>query len=262
MRAFITTAAGRSTRFNQGCGEPVLKCLYRTGETDECILHRLLRQAVGAGCDRLIVVGGYFYEALREAVDRFAADSGRRVELVFNPRWSDSGSMYSLYYGVEAAVGASEVLFCEGDIITDDESFRRLAAADGDAFAIALEPIFADRAVVAYQGSDDRLHYLYSTGHGAITFPGSVKAVFHSAQGWKIGDGETFARMNARLTEEERVGTNLVLLERYLTRVPVGALTPVVMRRWINCNTRADFARFEGQKALFDGGNCHETGLS
>lgn len=249
MRAFITTVAGQSTRFNQGCADPVLKCLYHTEKTPECILFRLLRQAAGAGFDRLIVVGGYRYQDLQCAVEGY---HGPSVELVYNPRWQDSGSMYSLYYGVLAAAKATEILFCEGDIIMDSDSFRQLAAAQKDSFAIAREPIFADRSVAAYQGSDDRLHYLYDTQHGSLTFPPDVKAVFHSAQAWKIRGTEAFSRMNTQLTEEERRGTNLVLLERYFSQFPLGGLDCTVMERWINCNTREDFERFEREKEQFD----------
>lgn len=249
MRAFITTVAGQSTRFNQGCADPVLKCLYHTEKTPECILYRLLRQAASAGLDRLIVVGGYRYRDLQCAVEK---NSSLSVELVYNPRWQDSGSMYSLYYGVLAAEGAAEVLFCEGDIITDSESFRRLASAQKDSFAIARDPVLADRSVAAYQGSDDRLHYLYDTQHGSLTFPPSIKAVFHSAQAWKIQDTETFMRLNGQLAEAERRGTNLILIERYFKEFPMDKLEPVVMEHWINCNTREDFARYESQKELFD----------
>lgn len=250
MRAFITTVAGQSTRFNQGCADPVLKCLYHTEKTPECILSRLLRQAAEAGFDRLIIVGGYRYQDLQRTVEEYHNPS---IELVYNPRWQDSGSMYSLYYGVLAAEGAAEVLFCEGDIITDSESFRRLASAQKDSFAIARDPILADRSVAAYQGSDDRLHYLYDTQHGSLTFPPNIKAVFHSAQAWKIRDTEAFARMNTQLTEEERRGTNLVLLERYFSQFLPGCLDGTVMERWINCNTREDFERFERKKEQFDG---------
>ena len=249
MRAFITTAAGQSTRFNQGCADPVLKCLYHTEKTPECILFRLLRQAVEAGFDRLIVVGGYRYQDLQHAVEEYHNPS---IKLVYNPRWQDCGSMFSLYYGVLAAEGATELLFCEGDIITDRDSFRQLASAQKDSFAIAREPIFADRSVAAYQGSDDRLHYLFDANHGALTFPPNVKAVFHSAQAWKIDDGEAFIRLNAQLTETERRGTNLVLIERYFQRHAFRELRPVTLEHWINCNTREDFARYERQKDLFD----------
>lgn len=250
MRAFVTTVAGQSTRFNQGCADPVLKCLYHTKKTPECILYRLLRQASEAGFDHLIVVGGYRYRDLQCAVEKNRSPS---VELVYNPRWQDSGSMYSLYYGVRAVAEASEILFCEGDIITDSDSFRQLASAQKDSFAVAREPIFADRSVSAYQGSDDRLHYLYDTRHGSLTFPPNIKAVFHSAQAWKIRDTGAFTRMNTQLTEEERRGTNLVLLERYFSRFPLDGLDCTVMERWINCNAREDFERFEREKEQFDG---------
>lgn len=168
--------------------------------------------------------------------------------------------MFSLYYGVLAAEGATELLFCEGDIITDRDSFRQLASAQKDSFAIAREPIFADRSVAAYQGSDDRLHYLFDANHGALTFPPNVKAVFHSAQAWKIDDGEAFIRLNAQLTETERRGTNLVLIERYFRRQPMEKLNPITLEHWINCNTREDFARYESQKILFD--RAHESDRS
>ncbi len=257
MKVFITTVAGMSTRFNQGHTDPVLKCLYHTEKTSECILFRLLRQAGNAGFDRLIVVGGYRYQDLQCAAGEY---KGHGVELVYNPRWQDSGSMYSLYYGVQAAGGASEILFCEGDIITDNESFQRLASARKDSFAIAREPVFADRSVAAYQGLDDRLHYLYDTQHGSLTFPPDIKAVFHSAQAWKIQDAASFIYLNEQLTESERQGTNLVLLERYFQRHPMEELDPVLMGHWINCNTREDFASYERHKALFD--HIHESDRS
>lgn len=249
MRVFITTVAGQSTRFNQGYTDPVLKCLYRTEKTPECILRRLLRQACGAGFDRLIVVGGYRYQDLQYEVE---GNHGPSVELVYNPRWRDSGAMYSLYYGVLAAEGATEILFCEGDIITDSGSFRQLASAQKDSFSIARDPVFADRSVAAYQGWDDRLYYLFDTDHGALTFPARIKAIFHSAQAWKIQDAEAFMRLNGQLTETERRGTNLVLIERYFQRHAFRELRPVTLEHWINCNTREDFARYERQKDLFD----------
>lgn len=257
MRSFITTVAGQSTRFNQGHTDPVLKCLYHTEKTPECTLHRLLRQAGSVGFDHLIVVGGYRYQELQCAMEDYG---GPPVELVYNPRWQDSGSMYSLYYGALAAKGATEILFCEGDVITDSESFRRLASAQGDSFSIARDPIFADRSVAAYQGSDDRLHYLFDTNHGALTFPPNIKAIFHSAQAWKIGHGETFIHMNEQLTETERRGTNLVLIGRYFQRQPMEKLNLITIEHWINCNTREDFARYERQKVLFD--RAHESGRS
>ena len=197
----------------------------------------------------MIVVGGYRYQDLQRAIGEY---KGRSVELVYNPRWQDSGSMYSLYYGALASAGASEILFCEGDIITDNESFRQLAAARKDSFAIAREPVFADRSVAAYQGWDDRLYYLFDTDHGALTFPARIKAIFHSAQAWKIQDAEAFMRLNGQLTETERRGTNLVLIERYFQRHAFRELRPVTLEHWINCNTREDFARYERQKDLFD----------
>lgn len=249
MRTFITTVAGQSSRFNRSCAEPVLKCLYHTEKTPECMLYRLLRQAGSAGFDRLIVVGGYRYQDLQRAIEAYQCPG---VELIYNPRWQDSGSMYSLYYGVLAAAGAAEILFCEGDIITDSGSFEKLASMGRDSFSIAREPIFADRSVVAYQGPEDRLHYLFDANHGMLSFPDRVKAVFHSAQAWNIQDAGAFMRLNGQLTQTERQGTNLVLIERYFKEFPMNELGAVTMDPWINCNTREDFARFERQRAIFD----------
>lgn len=251
MRAFITTVAGQSSRFNPGSSEPVLKCLYHTDRVSECILYRLIRQAVNEGFDRLIVVGGYRYQDLQYAVDQYSEQNQRSIELVFNPRWQDAGSMYSLYYGVQAAAGAAEIVFCEGDIIVDDKSFQQICSANRDSFAVSFAPIYADRSVVGYQGVDDRLHYLYDTLHGQLTFPTSVKAIFNSAQAWKITDVETFRRLNTNLSETERCGTNLVLLEKYFARFPLEQASLVPFCRWINCNTREDFLRYEENKTLF-----------
>jgi len=253
MRTFITTVAGQSSRFNQCGGNSVLKCLYHTPETRECILYRLLRQATGAGFEHLVVVGGYRYQDLKDAVAHYTARNGQsNVELIYNSHWYDSGSMYSLYYGVQAAAGSGEILFCEGDIIIDDRSFQQICSAQNSAFAVSLAMIHADRSVVGYQGPDDRIHYLYDVQHSLLTFPTSVKAIFHSAQAWKIADTKLFHHLNSNLTESELCGTNLVLIEKYFSQFPMEMISPIIFQYWINCNTREDFTCFEQQKKLFN----------
>ncbi len=60
MRSLIVTVAGCSSRFNENCPEPVLKCIHTDGDMRKTLLFQILDKA--GSCGQIIVVGGYKYE--------------------------------------------------------------------------------------------------------------------------------------------------------------------------------------------------------
>jgi choline kinase len=84
--------------------------------------------AVGITGDDVIVVTGYRKDVLEA---RLAAE-GYRVQLVFNPRYSDWNSFNSLLVARDA-VGDSPYLTMEGDVLFDGDVLPRLLAAEGAA---------------------------------------------------------------------------------------------------------------------------------
>ena len=68
MRIAIITVAGISNRFNHGVKDKVLKAIYYEGDPRRTLLFRQCRQC--RDMDRIILVGGYQYEALSSYVER------------------------------------------------------------------------------------------------------------------------------------------------------------------------------------------------
>lgn len=240
MRVMIITVAGQSARFNQHACSPALKCIYHEDGLEHSILYRLLMQ--GMDYDKIILVGGFLFDQLKDALEAFALPTGK-LKLIYNRYYQDRGSMYSLYLGLLAAeaYNPEEVLFAEGDLVVDTESFGRIARCSMDAVSISNAIIRADQSVVLYVGTDERLHYLYDTAHAALAFPQPVKSVMSSAQIWKFYTPSTLFSLSGNLTEWERCQTNLTLIDAYFSRLSAKQVQVIPMKFWLNCNTRQDY---------------------
>ena len=113
VRTAIILAAGRGVRLKDR-GKLTPKGCLRLGEksiVDESIL-RLL----GVGIQRIVIVTGHLAEQFKYLQTRY----GQTVQLVHNPHFADSGSMYSLYcarHGVD-----EDFLLLEADLVFESRA--------------------------------------------------------------------------------------------------------------------------------------------
>lgn len=73
----------------------------------------------------------------------------REICLVYNEKFSEYGSGYSLFLGLKKALElcADEVVFAEGDLYVDRQSYMSVYRATGGVVTCNNEPISADRSV-------------------------------------------------------------------------------------------------------------------
>ena len=245
MRTAIITIAGISSRFNEGIPEEekVLKAIYSDEAPEDTLLYHLLLKC--AQMDRIILVGGYRFDELK----RFVADSLKalfpQIVLIENQHYEDLASGYSLYLGIQEAVkaGSDEVLFVEGDLDVDAASFAAVAGSQKSVLTYTHEPIYANKAVVLYQDAKGKYKYAFNSAHGLLTIDEPFYSILNSGQIWKFRDIEALRRANDAFFLEEKCGTNLRIIQRYIDSVASEAMELHCLKRWVNCNTREDYSR-------------------
>ncbi len=241
MKALIITVAGMSSRFSESVGYPCLKCLYNEEGPEESLLYRLLHMR--GDFDFYVIVGGFRYKELEAAIIEYFRDFGDRILLVENVHYTDYGSGYSLYLGLEKIkeMDVTEIVFAEGDLYVDEGSFRKLCDCPENAITCSREPILAEKSVAFYFDMACGIHYIYDTTHGALEIREPFLGIFNSGQVWKFADmGRLWAVMGA-ISEREWQGTNLVLIQRYFGTLSQCDYNMIVFKKWVNCNTVADY---------------------
>lgn len=240
MKTLIVTVAGAATRFNRDTVNDTLKCLYYREFPEYSLLYQILDKA--ENIDRYIIVGGYLYEQLEEFVEQNLSRFKSRIDLVYNPFYHEYGSGYSLIKGVEALLeGTEEVLFVEGDLFFDRRSFSALMESRRDVITVNREFILSDRAVVLYLDQADGVHYLYDVNHNLLFIPEHFKAIYNSGQMWKFVSPELLSQVVSQLTEKQRQGTNLEIIQGYFGGLAPGDYEILPVELWYNCNTVADY---------------------
>ncbi len=243
MKVAIITVAGISSRFNAGIPETdrKLKAIYYEGDETKTILWQLVRKCAFA--DKVIIVGGYKFSELEE----YCARCGwmERIDLLYNDHYEDYASGYSLFLGINKALEypADEVLFAEGDLDVDDDSFEKIIQSSSDVLSYNRDPIYANKAVVLYQ--DDQGHYCYafSTNHGLLSIESPFSCILNSGQIWKFTDMRKLQKANDWFGEGSKKGTNLEIIQKYIDQ---GADVAIVgLERWTNCNTREDYKHIQ-----------------
>jgi 2-aminoethylphosphonate-pyruvate transaminase len=128
IKRAVILAAGMGTRL-AGELDDRPKGFLQLG--DRPIIEESIERLAGAGIRDVVIVTGHhaeFYESL-EAGPGLDMDSGLSVRTVLNPRYADSGSMYSLYCAREAiAREAIEggFLLLESDLIYEPRALTEL----------------------------------------------------------------------------------------------------------------------------------------
>ena len=243
MRVLIVTVAGSSGRFSESLGYPCLKCLYHENGIKESLLYQMLHQDGDFDC--YVVVGGFQYEKLEEALALEFQEYKGRILLVENKHYADYGSGYSLYLALKAILDMdiSEVVFAEGDLFVDRESFRRVFDAPRDVVTCSTEPIWASRAVAFYFDQAYGIHYLYDTDHSVFEIPEPFLGIFNSGQIWKFADAKRLRETVRAIPKEEWQGTNLVLIENYFKGLGREDYEMITFQDWVNCNTVSDYRK-------------------
>ena len=247
MKIVIIGVAGVSSRFNKDIPEDdkILKCLYFEKNPHNTLIYRMLEKVSYA--DRIIVVGGYKYDDLVSYINNnVSKDLQNKIITVYNDHFSDLSSGYSLYLGIKEALDnftdIDEVLFVEGDLDIDTESFNKVIYSDKNVLTFNHEPIYSNKAVVLYQNENDEYHYLFNSDHGLLSLDEPFKAIFNSGQTWKFTDMNLLKIANDNFYENIIEDTNLGIIQKYFDLVENNDEIEIIgLKHWVNCNTRDDY---------------------
>lgn len=243
MKIAIITIAGISSRFNEGIPEEYkkLKAVYHEGNEKETLLYHLIRKCSYA--DKIILVGGYKVDDLKNYRRSLEDEIKNRVEITYNPHYEDLGSGYSLYLGLEQAFKSdpAEILFVEGDLDIDQESFRKVVEADRSVLTYTYEPIYANKAVVLYKNDEDQYRYAFNSSHGLLKIDSPFSCILNSGQLWKFTEIEKLQQANKQFYKTAKEDTNLRIIQNYLDLDADVEL--IALKRWTNCNTRSDYKK-------------------
>lgn len=248
MKSLIITVAGLSSRFSASLGTTVLKCIYNNGRPQDSLLYQLVSQA--NDFDSLIIVGGFKYDELCNFVHQELSAYTHKITLLNNDHYSDFGSGYSLKLGLAEAIrqNATEIVFAEGDLFVDSESFQKVCKSAKSVITCNTEPIMANKAVAFYYDLNNQIHYIFDTAHNSLSVNEPFLGIFNSAQIWKFTDPELTKKSFAALTDMDWQGTNLVFIEKYFSALKKEDYELIQFKKWINCNTIDDYRKSQEVK--------------
>ncbi len=246
MKVAIITVAGISSRFNKNIPnkDKVLKCIFHEENPKFSLLYQMIKKL--GKYDKIIIVGGYKYPKLENYIEEnISNDMKNNISLILNNHYEDLSSGYSLYLGIDEALkdskNISEILFIEGDLDIDDESFLDIINADANVLTFNHEAIYSNRSVVLYQNENDDYKYLFNSDHGLLKILDPFKAIFNSGQVWKFKDMELLKLANDNFKENLIEGTNLGIIQKYFDLVDNDKIEIIGLNHWVNCNTRKDY---------------------
>lgn len=247
MKIVIITVAGVSSRFNEGIPEEekILKCLYYEENPDDTLICKMVKKSDFA--DRIVIVGGYKYQDLISYIDEHIPQNlQEKILLIENDHFSDLSSGYSLYLGINESFNSfgdiDEILFVEGDLDIDDDSFSNVVNSNKNVLTYNFNPIYSNKAVVLYQNENDEHHYLFSTSHGMLSIGEPFKAIFNSGQVWKFKDMDLLKIANDNFKENLIEDTNLGIIQKYFDLLEDASDVDIIgLKHWVNCNTREDY---------------------
>ena len=242
MKAIIITVAGLSSRFSASVGKPVVKCIYHEGTEENTLLARLLRQS--ESFDEIVVVVGYRGDEVASYIADVCPEAiGKKTVVATNEEYATYGSGWSLLIGLNALRKGhfDTIVFAEGDLFLDDETFGKICSGDSDALTVNQMPVMSDKSVALYINAENKPCYIYDTSHDLLSINEPFRAVYSSGQVWRFGDVERLYRAVDAVTEEEHQGTNLVLVNEYFHNCDTNKLDIECFKTWLNCNTVDDY---------------------
>lgn len=243
MKVLIVTVAGTSSRFSNSVGKPCLKCIYSPEGIENSLLYKIIHQPVDI--DKYVIVGGYMYDVLEKTIESEFLQYKDKIILVKNENYIEYGSGYSLYKGIEAVINSDfdEIVFAEGDLFIDTGTFVNVCDSHKSIITCNNEDILADKAVAFYFDMNNKIRYIYDTGHSALKIDEPFLSIFNSGQIWKFSDAEHMRNVYKEMKERDWQGTNLVFIEKYFRGLDPDKYEILKFRHWINCNTIQDFEK-------------------
>ena len=219
MKITVITVAGISSRFNKDFheDEKILKCLYYDENPKDTLIYRMIQKT---------------------------SDLKEKINLVYNDHFDDLSSGYSLYLGIREALtkfsDIEEILFVEGDLDVDMESFQKVIDSPNNVITINHEAIYSNKAVVLYQNGEDKYVYAFNSDHGLLSIDEPFKAIFNSGQIWKFNDMDILKIANDNFKEYLITDTNLGIIQKYFDMTD-DSIDVIPFNHWVNCNTREDY---------------------
>jgi len=243
LRILLITVAGLSKRFSESLGKDCLKCIYYKNDFKESLLYQMLNQT--DKFDKYVIVGGYKFDELKQTVENQLSDIIDKIILVKNEYYAEYGSGYSLYVGLKEIqnLNYNELIFAEGDLFVDNESFMKVYNSKNNVITCGKEPILANKAVAFYYDTDYHIHYIYDTSHKSLQINEPFLGIFNSGQIWKFTNSERLKYLTLHLNQELWQGTNLNLVQEYFDNLEKSEYEIVTFNKWINCNTISDFEK-------------------
>lgn len=239
MRYLIITVAGTASRFNKDTDKETLKCLYYTDNPKYSLLSQLF-----ANCgiyDKYIIVGGYLFNELKKFINTELSEYLDKITLIYNEHYSEYGSGYSLYKGIQSVKESGDITFVEGDLYFTASDFRAVYNSEKDVITINREPIYSNKAVALYINTEGNPRYIYDVKHQAIEIPEPIIAIFNSGQIWKFISSKKLHSVVNSLTDNQLRGTNLEIIQAYFANMNTNDFSIISFKEWYNCNTVADY---------------------
>ena len=239
-KSVIITLAGTSSRFSRSVGRECHKSFYREAPEDDCLLDWQLYLAKRHGFEEIVLVGGYKYEELEKLLQEKHANLP--VKLVRNDHFADLGSCYSLCLGVKAVdEDAVSVVFLEGDLLFDSQTFAELVTLNDDAITATRSIVDAKTSVAFFTTEDGRLRYVYDTRHESLKVDEPFTCLGNSGQVWQFADVAKLKKSVRGLSGDDWKGTNLVPILKYYEGIDARTVRVCQFNSWFNCNTIADY---------------------
>ena len=245
MKIMIITVAGIAGRFSESIGRPCLKCLYYENDIKESLLYHMLCQ--NCEVDKYVIVGGFKFEELEETINHYFGEFSNKIILVQNENYMDYGSGYSLYLGLKAIkdLDYEELVFAEGDLWVDDDSFVRVWKCQRNVITYNSEAIMANKSVAFYYDRQYHIHYIFDTGHSLLEITEPFRGIFNSGQIWKFSGRERVLNVMSRLSQDEWKETNLNFIQQYFGNLDQEEYEIINLRKWVNCNTVDDYKKID-----------------
>jgi CTP:molybdopterin cytidylyltransferase MocA len=238
-KAIIITIAGESKRFRASIKQDVLKALYKK-ENEPCVLDILLNYA-SEEFEDIITVGGYNFTQLNQYIQAIYPQIS--ITLVFNSHFSQ-GSNESLLCGIRALKKSyEEVIFIEGDLIIDKNSFKTIVNNQHNVITYTTEPITAKSSVLYYINAHNKIIYKYDTKHALLEIQEPFKAISNSGQVWKFTDCVLLKEVCASFAQKDLHETNLATIDAYFSKVAYENIAFIKIEQWYNCNTIHDYEK-------------------
>lgn len=238
-RAAIITLAGLASRFRQSLGKDVLKAIYKEGEYKSIL--DILLEYCKEDINDIYIVGGYKYDDLTVYIKNNYKDSN--INLIYNNNFT-LGSNESLLCGIRTLNQSyDEVLFIEGDLIIDKESFNNIVKDRNNVITFNKEEINAKTSVIYYINKNNKIVYKYDTKHELLEVNEAFKTISNSGQIWKFTDINLLKEVCSIFSKEDMNNTNLATIDKYFNQIFFENISFVEIKQWFNCNTINDYKK-------------------